>query len=161
MFKWKPGKAVTSRITLPRGRRFFLWLFKFALRSVQPCSCKSLGTKNLGQLPKRRRSPSESQFWQRTRFPAPGGHSQQHWDLEAAASWGSAKLSEVILPGRQQQQRPNFILGTWKTFLQTSSSPGASLMLACSSFPRCFKRSLGVQVYILEKEVLNFPIGLL
>ena len=34
--KWKPGKAVTPCIILSRGRNFSLWLFKFALRSVQP-----------------------------------------------------------------------------------------------------------------------------
>ena len=36
MVKWKPGKAVTPCIILSRGRNFSLWLFKFALRSVQP-----------------------------------------------------------------------------------------------------------------------------
>ena len=36
MVKWKPGKAVTPCIILSRGRHFSLWLFKFALRFVQP-----------------------------------------------------------------------------------------------------------------------------
>ena len=52
MFKWKPGKAVTSRITLPRGRSFFLWLFKFALRPVQPCLLQKPGYQKPWETPK-------------------------------------------------------------------------------------------------------------